>query len=71
MGGDPAELMRICIENGTFTVSFLKEGLQKARFFFGVQSNSVVFIHVFVSSSGDGLTTCSSTRGMPVRVLTF
>lgn len=29
MGGDPAELMRICVENGTFTVSFLKEGVQK------------------------------------------
>jgi sterol 3beta-glucosyltransferase len=32
VGGDPAELMRICIENGTFTVSFLKEGLQKVCF---------------------------------------
>ncbi|KAF9569834.1 UDP-Glycosyltransferase/glycogen phosphorylase [Agrocybe pediades] len=31
VGGDPAELMRICIENGTFTVSFLKEGLLKFR----------------------------------------
>ncbi|KAH7927370.1 glycosyltransferase family 1 protein [Leucogyrophana mollusca] len=31
VGGDPAELMRICIENGTFTVSFLKEGVQKFR----------------------------------------
>jgi sterol 3beta-glucosyltransferase len=30
VGGDPAELMRICVENGTFTVSFLKEGLLKA-----------------------------------------
>ena len=29
VGGDPAELMRICVENGMFTVSFLKEGLQK------------------------------------------
>ncbi|KAJ7693646.1 hypothetical protein B0H17DRAFT_1278469 [Mycena rosella] len=27
----PPELMRICIENGTFTVSFLKEGLTKFR----------------------------------------
>jgi sterol 3beta-glucosyltransferase len=31
VGGDPAELMRICIENGTFTVSFLKEGLLKVQ----------------------------------------
>ncbi|KDQ54854.1 glycosyltransferase family 1 protein [Jaapia argillacea MUCL 33604] len=31
VGGDPAELMRICVENGTFTVSFLKEGLMKFR----------------------------------------
>ncbi|KAF9478691.1 glycosyltransferase family 1 protein [Pholiota conissans] len=31
VGGDPAELMRICIENGTFTVSFLKEGMLKFR----------------------------------------
>ncbi|KAG6885710.1 Sterol 3-beta-glucosyltransferase [Termitomyces sp. T159_Od127] len=29
VGGDPAELMKICVENGTFTVSFLKEGLLK------------------------------------------
>ncbi|KAF9270570.1 hypothetical protein L218DRAFT_952672 [Marasmius fiardii PR-910] len=31
VGGDPAELMRICVENGTFTVSFLREGLMKFR----------------------------------------
>ncbi|CCM01613.1 uncharacterized protein FIBRA_03674 [Fibroporia radiculosa] len=31
VGGDPAELMRICVENGTFTVSFLKEGVMKFR----------------------------------------
>ncbi|TRM60133.1 glycosyltransferase family 1 protein [Schizophyllum amplum] len=31
VGGDPAELMRICVENGMFTVAFLKEGLQKFR----------------------------------------
>ncbi|KAF8746324.1 hypothetical protein AX14_000107 [Amanita brunnescens Koide BX004] len=31
VGGDPAELMRICVENGTFTVSFLKEGLLMFR----------------------------------------
>ncbi|KAF8559354.1 hypothetical protein OG21DRAFT_1600527 [Imleria badia] len=31
VGGDPAELMRICIENGTFTVSFWKESLLKFR----------------------------------------
>lgn len=29
--GDPAELMRICIENGMFTYSFLKEASQKFR----------------------------------------
>ncbi|KAH9937404.1 glycosyltransferase family 1 protein [Fomitopsis serialis] len=31
VGGDPAELMRICVENGTFTVAFLKEGMLKFR----------------------------------------
>ncbi|KAG8748068.1 Sterol 3-beta-glucosyltransferase [Ceratobasidium sp. 414] len=31
VGGDPAELMRICVENGMFTVSFLREGVQKFR----------------------------------------
>lgn len=31
VGGDPAELMRICVENGTFTVAFLKEGITKFR----------------------------------------
>jgi sterol 3beta-glucosyltransferase len=34
VGGDPAELMRICVENGMFTVSFIKEGLQKVRLLF-------------------------------------
>ena len=29
VGGDPAELMQMCVDNGMFTVSFLKEGLQK------------------------------------------
>ncbi len=29
VGGDPAELMKMCVDNGMFTVSFLKEGLQK------------------------------------------
>ncbi|KAF8592020.1 glycosyltransferase family 1 protein [Ramaria rubella] len=31
VGGDPAELMRICVENGMFTVSFLKETAAKFR----------------------------------------
>jgi len=31
VGGDPAELMRICVENGTFTIAFLKEGVLKVR----------------------------------------
>ncbi|GJJ09558.1 hypothetical protein Clacol_003781 [Clathrus columnatus] len=31
VGGDPAELMRICVENGMFTVSFLKESAAKFR----------------------------------------
>ena len=32
VGGDPAELMRICVENGMFTVSFLREGVTKVGF---------------------------------------
>ncbi|EIM19797.1 UDP-Glycosyltransferase/glycogen phosphorylase [Wallemia mellicola CBS 633.66] len=31
VGGDPAELMQICVEHGTFTLSFLREGLFKFR----------------------------------------
>ncbi|WOO84798.1 Sterol 3-beta-glucosyltransferase [Vanrija pseudolonga] len=31
VGGDPAELMAMCVEKGMFTVGFLKEGLQKFR----------------------------------------
>jgi len=31
VGGDPAELMRICVENGMFTVSFLKETTAKVH----------------------------------------
>lgn len=29
VGGDPAELMQMCVDNGMFTYSFMKEGLQK------------------------------------------
>ena len=45
VGGDPAELMRICVENGTFTVAFLKEGVQKVRvgcFMDPFGSNSII-----------------------------
>jgi sterol 3beta-glucosyltransferase len=31
IGGDPAELMRICVENGLFTYSFLKEASARFR----------------------------------------
>ncbi|PWN32538.1 UDP-Glycosyltransferase/glycogen phosphorylase [Meira miltonrushii] len=31
IGGDPAELMRICIENGTFTLAFVRESVTKFR----------------------------------------
>ncbi|RSH83015.1 Sterol 3-beta-glucosyltransferase [Saitozyma podzolica] len=31
VGGDPAELMKRCVDNGMFTVSFLKGGIQKFR----------------------------------------
>lgn len=31
VGGDPGELMRLCIENGTFTWAFLKEANSKFR----------------------------------------
>ena len=31
VGGDPAELMRICVENGMFTYSFLREASAKFR----------------------------------------
>ncbi|KKK14204.1 hypothetical protein P175DRAFT_0490239 [Aspergillus ochraceoroseus IBT 24754] len=31
VGGDPAELMRLCVENGMFTYSFLKEATSKFR----------------------------------------
>jgi sterol 3beta-glucosyltransferase len=27
VGGDPAELMRICVQHGMFTIGFMKEGL--------------------------------------------
>ncbi|KAF3902825.1 hypothetical protein AA313_de0206022 [Arthrobotrys entomopaga] len=31
VAGDPAELMRVCVENGMFTISFLKEASSKFR----------------------------------------
>ncbi|WFD31216.1 sterol 3beta-glucosyltransferase [Malassezia sp. CBS 17886] len=35
IGGDPAELIRICVENGTFTLAFLREGVTKFRTWLG------------------------------------
>ncbi|KAF8955111.1 Sterol 3-beta-glucosyltransferase [Entomortierella lignicola] len=31
VGGNPAELIELCVENGMFTVSFIKEGMKKFR----------------------------------------
>ncbi|KAF9354526.1 Sterol 3-beta-glucosyltransferase [Mortierella sp. AD094] len=31
VGGDPAELIELCVENGMFTVSFIREGLKRFR----------------------------------------
>ncbi|KAI8458720.1 hypothetical protein BY996DRAFT_6410683 [Phakopsora pachyrhizi] len=31
IGGDPAELMKICVDNGMFTLAFIREGLSKFR----------------------------------------
>ncbi|KAF9576985.1 Sterol 3-beta-glucosyltransferase [Mortierella alpina] len=31
VGGDPGELIELCVENGMFTVSFIKEGVRKFR----------------------------------------
>ncbi|KAF9914044.1 Sterol 3-beta-glucosyltransferase [Lobosporangium transversale] len=31
VGGDPGELIELCVENGMFTVSFIREGLRKFR----------------------------------------
>ncbi|KAF9104596.1 Sterol 3-beta-glucosyltransferase [Mortierella sp. AM989] len=31
VGGDPGELIELCVDNGMFTVSFIKEGLTKFR----------------------------------------
>jgi hypothetical protein len=52
VGGDPAELMRICVENGTFTVAFLREGLLKVR-----PCCASVRLSYHSSSSADGLMT--------------
>ena len=54
VGGDPAELMRICVENGTFTVAFLKEGMQKVPIFFACSTQ----MRLIVISSEVGSTTC-------------
>ena len=31
IGGDPAELMRLCVEKGTFSIGFFREGITKFR----------------------------------------
>jgi hypothetical protein len=67
VGGDPAELMRICVENGMFTVAFLREGVTKVRAPCLVLSCArMKTAHSFAAGS----TTCSRLRGRPVRVPT-
>lgn len=54
VGGDPAELIRICVENGTFTVAFLREGLSKVHTYKIPPLSCVLTFQ----SSATGLTTC-------------
>src|SRR5690606_9217115 len=64
--GDPAELMRICVENGMFTYSFLKEASSKVcRLLFYLR-----FPRLTQYSSVDGLTNCFSLHGLPVKTQT-
>lgn len=51
VGGDPAELMRICVENGTFTIAFLKEGVQKVRYLSAVCFSNLHFLFSSVAGS--------------------
>ena len=67
VSGDPGELMRICIQDGMFTYSFLKEASGKVRI---VPANTS-YRRLINSSSADGLMTYSSPLGKPVRVQTF
>ena len=64
VGGDPAELMRICVENGTFTVAFLKEGVQKVRHFLKAW---IAHIESLCSSEG-GLMIFSRPHGKRAKV---
>lgn len=66
VGGDPAELMRICVENGMFTVSFLKEGLQKVWL---ISILNVLYLSVRSNSSVAGWMTCSRRHGRHVKAL--
>lgn len=54
--------MRICVENGTFTVAFLKEGLMK------VKVTILLVLHLFLHlrSSVDGWMISSKPRGKRV-----
>lgn len=64
VGGDPAELMRICVENGMFTYSFIREGVAKVR------KLSLCEAMLTVESSAAGSMTCSSRPGPRVRTPT-
>ncbi|RGB33833.1 hypothetical protein C1646_668996 [Rhizophagus diaphanus] len=43
VGGNPAELMRICDENGMFTFGFFKEGLTNGTFLSMVRKSCDLF----------------------------
>jgi len=68
--GNPAELMRICVEHGMFTWSFMKEANSKVSFYLYRTFIDVDTADIFVSSEG-GLTTCVAQRGEPARALIF
>lgn len=50
--GDPAELMRICVENGMFTYSFLKEASSKVVSFHWSIETYYLSDHLFSSEDG-------------------
>jgi hypothetical protein len=61
----------MCVDNGMFTVSFLKEGLQKVMILIQLSVRDRADFIFFCCSSVAGWTTCCEPAGKPVRAPTY
>lgn len=48
VGGDPGELMRICVENNFFSVNFVVEGLRLVNYLLRLNYSGVCLIEIYI-----------------------